>query len=279
MRNELSERLEDYRRSLLDDEKSRMTIDKYVRDAKAFARFVDGRIITKELVIEYKDKLIEGKYAVRSINSMLSAVNSFLAFVGMYQCRVKSIKVQKEIYCSKEKELSKAEYKKLLQAARGNQRLYVLLQTICSTGIRVSELNSFTVENVKKGEVVIYNKGKIRKILIPSKLKKLLLHYMAASKIRTGPVFKTKNGNSIDRSNVWREMKRLCLKAGVNPEKVFPHNLRRLFARAFYEAEKDIVKLADILGHGNINTTRIYLMTTSDVFMRKIEKLNLVYTT
>lgn len=269
----------EYRRHLRLEEKSIATIKKYVRDVEAFCSFLNGRHITKEVVIEYKHALGKTNYAVRSINSILSSVNSFLEFIGMHDSRVKSVKVQREIYQSKEQQLSKTEYRRLLNAAKENDRLFVLIQTICSTGIRVSELRYFTVESVREGEVTIENKGKIRKILIPQKLKKIIMKYIKRMNIVSGVIFRTRSGNALDRSNIWREMKNLSVKAGVDPQKVFPHNLRKLFARLFYKAEKDIVKLADLLGHGNINTTRIYLMTTSDVFREKIDKLDLVYTT
>ncbi len=269
----------EFRRHLFMEEKSRATIEKYVRDVETFCTFLKGRSITKELVIEYKCILGNMDYAVRSVNSILSSVNSFLEFIGMRDSRVKSVRVQREIYQTKEKQLSKSEYRKLLVAAKKNSRLFVLLQTICSTGIRVSELKFFTVESVRKGEVIIENKGKIRKILIPQKLRKLVAGYAKNAGITSGVIFRTRSGKALDRSNIWREMKRLSGKAGVDSRKVFPHNLRKLFARLFYKAEKDIVKLADLLGHGNINTTRIYIMTTSDVFREKIEKLDLVCTT
>ena len=269
----------EYRRHLFMEEKSRATIEKYIRDVEAFCVFLNERCITKELVIEYKRMLGNVGYAVRSINSIISSLNSFLEFIGMHGSKVKSMRVQREIYQAKERQLNKSEYRKLLLATKKNSRMFVLLQTICSTGIRVSELKFFTVENIRKGEVTIKNKGKIRRILIPQKLRKLVTGYAKSAGITSGVVFRTRNGNALDRSNIWREMKKLSLKAGVDPGKVFPHNLRKLFARLFYKAEKDIVKLADLLGHGNINTTRIYIMTTSDVFREKIEQLDLVYTT
>ena len=191
-------------------------------------------------------------------------------------CKVKNLRCQRRTYCSEEKELTKAEYLRLLEAAKKNKRLHLILQTICGTGIRISELKYFTVEAVRKGEIVVRCKSKIRTILIPSKLKKLLINYTKQQKIKSGAIFVSRNGNPLDRSNIWTQMKRLCEKAKVNPSKVFPHNLRKLFARTFYSIEKDIAKLADILGHGSIETTRIYIMTTGHEHRRKIEKLGLV---
>ena len=208
----------------------------------------------------YIDKIMP--YAVRSINSMLASLNSLLTFLGWAECKVKSIKQQKQVYCAEEKELTKAEYMRLLDAAKNNRQLQLVMEAICSTGIRVSELRFFTVEAVQQGEVVVNCKGKTRTILIPGKLRKLLLDYAKKEKIRSGVIFITRNGRPLNRSCIWAQMKALCVEAGVNPSKVFPHNLRKLFARTFYGIEKDIAKLADILGHSSIDTTRIYIMTT-----------------
>ena len=206
----------------------------------------------------------------------MTSVNRFFDFLNRADCKVKNLRCQRRTYCSEEKELTKAEYLRLLEAAKKNKRLHLILQTICGTGIRISELKYFTVEAVRKGEIVVRCKSKIRTILIPSKLKKLLLNYTKQQKIKSGAIFVSRNGNPLDRSNIWTQMKRLCEKAKVNPSKVFPHNLRKLFARTFYSIEKDIAKLADILGHGSIETTRIYIMTTGNEHRRKIEKLGLV---
>ena len=260
------------------EEKSKNTIEKYIRDVRALAAYINGQAITKELVIAYKNKLICENYAIRSINSMLASLNSLFAFLGREDVKVKSIRLQQQIYCPEEKELTKEEYLRLLQTARqkGNERLDLLIQTICGTGIRVSELQYITVESVKKGEVVVSLKGKTRTIFIVRKLQKKLLCYAAEQKITSGPIFITRTGKPMSRTNIWREMKNLCEQAGVDPQKVFPHNLRHLFARTFYSIEKDIAKLADILGHSSISTTRIYIISTGEEHRRRMEKMNLI---
>ncbi len=268
--------LEQYAAFLYCEEKSSATQEKYMRDVKAFCCYAEGQEINKELVMEWKRHLIEKQYAVRSINSMLASVNSFLSFLGKSDCRVKSIRLQRSAYCEEEKELSKAEYFRLLEAAKGKKQLQLILQTVCSTGIRVSELKYFTVEGIRRGSLVIDCKNKTRTILIPGKLKKLLLSYAKEKQIHEGMIFVTRTGRAMDRSNIWANMKKLCREAGVKPSKVFPHNLRKLFARTFYGIEKDIAKLADILGHSSIDTTRIYIMTTGVEHRRKIERLGLI---
>jgi site-specific recombinase XerD len=207
---------------------------------------------------------------------MLASVNSFLGFLGWHDCRVKNIRLQHQTYCAEEKELTKAEYLRLLEASRKNEQLNLVLQTICGTGIRVSELRYFTVEAVQHGEVTVNCKSKTRTILVPGKLKKLLLNYAKKKDVAAGAIFVGKSGKPLDRSSIWHQMKQLCRAAGVKESKVFPHNLRKLFARTFYGIEKDIAKLADILGHSSINTTRIYIMTTGMEHRRKIERLGLV---
>lgn len=266
----------DYHRYLLLEEKSTATVEKYLRDVRAFSAFVGENSVTKEAVVAYKQHLQQRGYALRSINSMLAGVNSFLNFLGLQDCRVKFLKEQKQVFCPEEKELSKAEYLRLLDAARGDPRLHLVMQTICSTGIRVSELRYFTLEQVRRGEITVDCKGKRRTILLPGKLRKLLLKYAEEEKIRSGLIFVNRNGKPLSRGSIWARMKQLCRTAGVNPKKVFPHNLRKLFARTFYGIEKDIAKLADILGHSSIDTTRIYIMTTGMEHRRKIEKLGLV---
>lgn len=261
---------------LLREEKSRATQDKYIRDIRAFWRFAGSEPVTKEVVMAYKKWCIDRGYAVRSINSMLASINSFLGFMNWYDCKVKSIRVQRQTYCAEEKELTKAEYQRLLDASRDNEQLNLLLQTICGTGIRVSELKYFTVEAIRHGEVSVSCKSKTRIILIPGKLQKRLLKYADKRKIRTGIVFVGRHNKPLDRSSIWRQMKQLCRRASVKESKVFPHNLRKLFARTFYGIEKDIAKLADILGHSSINTTRIYIMTTGLEHRKKIERLGLV---
>ncbi len=266
-----------FKKYLLENEKAEATIEKYMRDIRCFADYAAECILDKALILNYKG-ILEQKYAVRSTNSMLAALNAFLRFVGWHDLCVKQFRVQKEAYCSEEKELSKAEYTALVRAAeqKKNERLSLVVQTICGTGIRVSELQCITVEAVRRGEAVVSCKGKTRKIFIVKALQKKLLRYATGQGITTGILFVTKNGKPLDRSNIWRQMKDLCEEAGVSPQKVFPHNLRHLFARTFYGIEKDIAKLADILGHSNINTTRIYIMTTGAEHQRRMESMRLI---
>lgn len=265
-------------RHLLNEKKSENTVEKYICDVKAFMLFVAGAEITKELVIGYKRKLIEDGYAVRSVNSMLASVNSLFVFLGWHDCRVKSLKLQREIYCSEEKELTKAEYMRLVNTAKEkkNERLALILQTICGTGIRVSELQSITVEAAKRGYANVKCKGKSRTVIIVSSLQKKLVKYAKRHHICNGTIFVTKTGKPISRTNIWREMKKLCRDANVNLCKVFPHNLRHLFARTFYRLEKDIAKLADIPGHSSINTTRIYVISTGAEHRQRLENMRLV---
>jgi len=260
---------------LLREEKSCHTIEKYLRDAGAFVLYAARRELTKELTVAYK-KSLETAYAVSSVNSMLAGVNSLLRFLGLRELQVKTLRSQRQIFCREENELTKAEYLRLLKASKGQGRLNLVLQTICGTGIRISELRFFTVEAVRRGEISVCCKNKTRRILIPGKLKALLLAHAKARGISSGAIFITRSGKPLDRSNIWAQMKRLCAAAGVSPAKVFPHNLRKLFARTFYAMEKDIAKLADILGHGSIETTRIYIMTTGTEHRRRMERLGLV---
>ena len=263
---------------LKSEEKSENTIEKYIRDARAFAAYMGNAEITKEAVISYKNKLLSEGYAVRSINSMIASINSLFTFLGWENLKVKSLKLQRQIYCPEEKELTKAEYMRLVNTARrkGNERLNLLIQTICGTGIRVSELQYITVEAVTCGEAVVSLKGKTRSVFIVRELQKKLLRYAAEQKITSGAIFITRTGKPMSRTNIWREMKSLCEQAGVNPQKVFPHNLRHLFARTFYGIEKDIAKLADILGHSSINTTRIYIITTGNEHRQRMENMRLI---
>ncbi len=260
------------------EEKSQNTIDKYIRDVNAFAEYLGGECISKELAIAYKQHLQDSGYAVRSINSIIASLNALFGFMGLYDCRLKSLKLQRQVFCPEDKELTKAEYARLISAAKqkGNERLNLIIQTICGTGIRVSELQFITVQAVRKGEAVVSLKGKTRSVFIVKDLQKKLLRYIAEQKIKDGAVFVTRTGKPISRTNIWREMKSLCKQANVNPNKVFPHNLRHLFARTFYGIEKDIAKLADILGHSSINTTRIYIITTGDEHRRKLENMRLI---
>lgn len=227
---------------LKSEEKSENTIEKYMRDVRAFCAYVGEAEMTKETVIAYKNKLLSENYAARSVNSVLASINSLLSFLGWADLKVKSIKLQRQIYCPEEKELTKAEYIRLVNTAKqkGNERLNLLIQTICGTGIRVSELQYITVEAVKCNEAVVSLKGKTRSVFIVRELQKKLLRYAAEQKISSGAIFITRSGKPMSRTNIWREMKSLCVEAGVNPQKVFPHNLRHLFARTFYGIEKDI---------------------------------------
>ena len=263
---------------LKSEEKSENTIEKYIRDVRAFASYMGNAEITKEAVIGYKNKLLSEGYAVRSINSMVASINNLFAFLGWDNLKVKSLKLQRQIYCPEEKELTKSEYMRLVNTAKqkGNERLNLLIQTICGTGIRVSELQYITVEAVTCGEAVVSLKGKTRSVFIVRELQKKLLRYAAEQKITSGAIFITRTGKPMSRTNIWREIKSLCEQAGVNPQKVFPHNLRHLFARTFYGIEKDIAKLADILGHSSINTTRIYIITTGNEHRQRMENMRLI---
>ena len=267
----------DFESYLHSDEKSDNTIEKYLRDVRAFSAFTEAKEISKSVVMKFKASLVES-YEVTSANSMIAAVNAFLRFMGWVDCCIKQFKVQKKAFCSEDKELTKAEYIRLVNAAKadGNERLNLILQTICGTGIRVSELQFITVEAVRKGEAVVSCKNKTRTVFVVRELQKKLLNYIKSKGITTGCIFITKSGKPMSRCNIWREMKALCEQAGVSPDKVFPHNLRHLFARTFYGIEKDIAKLADILGHSNINTTRIYIITTGAEHKRKMENMRLI---
>lgn len=244
---------------------------------KAFSVYAQDEVITKEIVIAYKNHLQEN-YAVRSVNSMLASINSLFAFLNWFDLRVKSLKLQQQVFWSEEKELTRAEYKRLCQAAKQkkNERLNLIIQTICATGIRVSELQYITVEATKCGEAIVNCKAKTRSVFIVKELKQKLLRYAAEQGIKSGMIFVTKNCKPINRTNIWREMKTLCKDANVNPKKVFPHNLRHLFARTFYGIEKDIAKLADILGHSSINTTRIYIISTGTEHRKRMENMHLI---
>lgn len=263
-------------RHLEEEEKSAVTIEKYLRDIGTFCRFAEGKSVTKDVVIAYKQHLLERGYAVRSINSMLASLNSLLSFLGWNDCKAKSLRLQREVYCPENKELTKAEYLRLLQAASCRPKLQLLLETICGTGVRVSEVRFFTVEAIRAGEITVQCKSKMRRILIPGKLRKRLLTFAKKEKITSGSIFLDRKGEPLDRSRIWALMKSLCTAAGVAKSKVFPHNLRKLFARTFYAMEKDIAKLADVLGHSNINTTRIYIISTGEEHRRCIERLGLV---
>ena len=277
MRQITNELIENFKIDLVEEEKAQATIEKYIRDILAFVEWLSGRTVEKQTVLEYKQKLIE-KYAPASVNSVLSSLNRFFAFAEWFNCKVKSIKIQKQVFAKQERELTKAEYDRLLAAAlhKNNKRLYLLMQTICSTGIRVSELKFITVEAVKAQKAIINLKGKTRSVFLPDMLCKMLLRYIKEEKIKSGSVFVSKNGRPLDRCNIYHDMKKLCESANVDRSKVFPHNLRHLFARTYYSLEKDISRLADILGHSSVNTTRIYTMETGEVHRKQIQKLGLL---
>lgn len=269
-----------YENYLFEDEKRPATIKKYVSDVRKLQTYACGREISKKLMVQYKSYLLEERcYKERSVNSYLVAANRFLQYMGWGDAVVKLNRMQCELFRSAEKTLTKQEYKRLVKTAQalGKRRLEMILQTICATGMRVGELQFVTVSAVKKGFLEIRNKGKSRKVLISNKLRVNLKRYIRKNGIVSGTVFVTAGGKAVDRSNIWREMKALCLAAGVEQTKVFPHNLRHLFAQCFYELEKDIAKLADVLGHSSIETTRIYIKTPGKEHLKLLEKMGLVF--
>ena len=262
---------------LREEERSEATVEKYRREVARFASWLENREVTKEAAVAYKSRL-SGVRTAAGVNGAVTALNCFFGFMGWQDCRLKAAKMQRRIFREEAKELTGAEYRRLLAAAKGkqNQRLLLVMEAICSTGIRVSELRFFTVEAAQHGRVEVRNKGKTRTVFLPNKLQKLLLKYARERGVFSGPVFVTRNGNPLDRSNIWKDMKALCDAADVAPSKVFPHNLRHLFARTYYQLEKDIVRLADILGHSSVNTTRIYTMESGETHRRQLERLHLL---
>ena len=260
------------------EERSTGTIEKYLRDIRAFAKWLGERPLDKAIVVAWKEYLRAKRYAASSINSMLIAVNQFFRFQHWDELRVKTVRVQRQIFRRRDKELTKEEYVRLLETARGSgrERLALLMETICATGIRVSEVRYITVEAAGAGRAEISLKGKIRTILIPGKLCRKLQKYARKQKIASGEIFLTRNGKGLSRRQIWAEMKGICQKADVAPTKVFPHNLRHLFAQAFYQVCRDVVKLADVLGHSSIETTRIYLLSTGTEHARQLDRLGLV---
>lgn len=266
-----------YKEYLIEEEKSESTIEKYIRDVTAFSEWVGDVEITKTRVLDYKKELVE-KYTPATVNSIIAALNGFFDYNEWYGLKVKSLKLQQALFCQSDKELSKNEYERLLKAAKDkkNERLYLIMQTICSTGIRVSELKYVTVEAVQQGQAIVKLKGKIRVVIFTKDLCRVLNKYIQEQGINEGAVFVTRTGKVVDRYSIWKSMKNLCKSAGVNPEKVFPHNLRHLFARTFYGLQKDIVRLADILGHSSVNTTRIYTIENGDMHRSQMHRLGLV---
>lgn len=267
-----------YNAHLCGEERSAGTIENYLRHVRTFAAWAGGRPVTRELAAEWKAHLLTQDYAPVTINAMLAALNGFFHFLGRDDCQVKFLKVQRRLFRDAGRELTRPEYERLLAAAqsRGQERLALLMEAICATGIRVSEVKYLTVEAAQAGRAEISLKGKIRTILIPAKLCRKLLKYSKKQKIVSGEIFLTRNGTHLSRRQIWAEMKGLCRTAGVAPSKVFPHNFRHLFATAFYRASHDIVKLADVLGHSSIETTRIYLLTSGAEHQRQLDRLGLV---
>ncbi len=273
-----AERIAAYGRYLKQEERTPATLEKYLRDVRAFALWLDGEAVTKEAVTEWKERLLAERRAPSTVNTALSALNGLFRFLGWEDCRVRFVKVQRRLFRDPARELTRPDYDRLIATARelGKERLALVMETICSTGVRVSEVRYLTVEAVRRGRAEISLKGKVRVILIPTKLARKLLKYAKKSKTDSGEIFLTGNGKSLSRRQIWAEMKRLCVQAGVEPSRVFPHNLRHLFATAYYRAYKDIAKLADVLGHSSIETTRIYLLTSGAEHQRQLDRLGLV---
>lgn len=266
-----------FREHLFESEKSDNTIEKYMRDLLRFVRFLNGAEATKERALAYKNELC-GNYAPVSVNSMLSSVNAFFAFAGRGDLKIKTLRISRRIFADKERELEKNEYARLVSAAkrRGDERLCLLMQTMAGTGIRVSEIKFITCEAIRRGKAAVMLKGRVRTVFIPEKLCAMLKTYAKKRKINNGPVFISKNGTPLERRNIWKMLKNLCEKAGVAREKVFPHNFRHLFARTYYSVRKDIVRLADILGHASVNTTRIYTAESGSVHLMQLQNLGLL---
>ena len=263
---------------LREEEREPGTVEKYLRDIRLFAAWSGNRGVCKELTTGWKGYLKSLPYQPETINSKLSALNKFFAFLGWNDCRVKLLKIQHRLFRRADKDLTKEEYRRLLETAAGlgRERLTLLMETICATGIRVSEVKYITLGAVQNGHAEVALKGKIRTILLPGKLCRKLQKYAKKKKIVSGEIFLTRNGKGLSRRQIWAEMKALCEYAEVESSKVFPHNLRHLFARTFYRVYKDVAKLADVLGHSSIETTRIYLISTSVEHVRQLERLGLI---
>ena len=272
------EEIRQFSDALAEEERSAGTIEKYVRDVRKFSAWLGGAEVTRERTASWRDGLLERGYAPVTVNSMVAAVNQFFAFLGWEDCKVKALKIQRKLFRDDRRELTREEYQRLLDAAHGlgRERLALLLETICSTGIRVSEVKYITVEAAHAGRAEISLKGKLRTILLPGKLCRKLKKYARQQKTASGEIFLTRSGKSLSRRQIWAEMKRLCKTAGVAPSKVFPHNLRHLFARTFYRVCRDVVKLADVLGHSSVETTRIYLISTGAEHANILRKMRLV---
>ncbi len=270
--------IQQFREYLHIEERAAQTIEKYLHDVQEFYKWSSGKVISKNMILEWKQHLLKCGRAAVTVNASLAALHSFFAFAGWHECRVKYLKIQKRVFRDDTKELRKDEFMKLVNCAlnKENVRLALVMETICATGIRVSEVRYITVEAIKQKRADISLKGKIRTILIPDKLAKKLQKYAKNKKIASGEIFLTASGKSLSRKQIWSEMKKLCKETGVNEKKVFPHNLRHLFAAAFYKACRDIVRLADVLGHSSIDTTRIYLVTTGTEHIKQLNQLGFV---
>lgn len=276
MRILTKESINEYESNLVNEEKSQITIEKYMRDIRTFADWLGYKEFDKTDVLAYKSEL-QKRYAPTSVNTVISSLNSFFVYHEWYDMKVRTLKIQRQMFAEEERELTKAEYERLLIVAeKKNKRLYLLMQTICSTGIRISELNYITLEAIQRGKADIQAKGKRRTVFFPKQLCHMLKEYAKKKGIKKGAIFVTKGGLPMNRSNIWAAMKKLCKEANVSEEKVFPHNLRHLFARTYYSQQKDIVRLADILGHSSVNTTRIYTMESGNIHRKQIQKLGLL---
>ena len=273
-----SERLTAFAAHLRAEERSPGTIENYLRHIRAFAVWLDGSPVTKETAAAWKEHLLTQDYAPATVNAMLAALNGLFHFLGWDGCRVKFLRVQRRLFRDAGRELTRPEYERLMETARsrGQERLALLMETICATGIRVSEVQYITMEAAKRGRTDIFLKGKIRTILLPEKLCRKLLKYAGKQQITSGGIFLARGGGPLSRKQIWYDMKAVCEAAGVAPGKVFPHNLRHLFARSFYRVSRDVAKLADVLGHSSIETTRIYLISTGAEHAKTLEQLRLI---
>ena len=273
-----AERIGEFGEYLRTEEREESTVQKYVRYVLKFAEWLEGRSVTKALAVEWKEELQEGELAPATVNGKIAAVNAFFRFAGWSDCHLKALRLQRRVFRDPGRDLTREEYERLIGAAyaRNDERLALLMETICATGIRVSEVKYITVKAVNQGRAVIALKGKIRTIILPGKLCKRLQKYIRKNKIASGEVFLTGSGKSLSRRQIWAQMKKICAAAGVEATKVFPHNLRHLFARTYYKVYHDIVKLADVLGHSSVETTRIYLISTGQEHARQMDRLGLV---
>lgn len=274
----LNGKLRAFAEQLRKDERSAGTIEKYLRDVRKFFYWLGDGTLEKTQASAWRTQLLADGYVPETVNSMIVALNRFLSFIGHSDCRVRTLRIQRKLFRREERELTRSEYERLVQAAerKGQVRLALLLEAIAATGIRVSEVKYLTVEAAKAGRAEISLKGKIRVILLPNKLRRKLLKYAKKQKIVSGEVFLTRNGRELSRKQIWAEMKMLCKRAGVAANKVFPHNLRHLFAREFYKICRDVVKLADVLGHSSMETTRIYLLSTGEEHVKQLARLRLI---